>query len=96
MNMAGGGAMGVREFPVAADQRVWAVFAETLAHMADRAEVQLAARHERYDKAGSSTDPIVAARFLVNDLVSLRGPGGRPSYCRIWCTGGLSRAACLC
>ena len=76
LSMAGGGPQEHREFPVAADQRVWAVFAETLTPMGDRAEVQLAARHERYDEAGNSTDPKLAARFLVNDVLSLRASWG--------------------
>ena len=76
LSTAGGGPRENREFPVAADQRVWAVFAETLTYVGDRAEVQLAARHERYDEAGSSTDPKVAAKFDLSDLLSLRASWG--------------------
>ena len=76
LNMAGEGPQEFREFPVAADQRVWALFAETLTNLDDRAELQLAARHERYDKAGSSTDPKVAAQFFVNERLSLRASWG--------------------
>ena len=76
LSVAGGGPREIREFPVAAGQRVWAIFLETLTHLGDRADVQLAARHERYDEAGSSTDPKVAARFLVNDMLSLRASWG--------------------
>ena len=72
LNAAGEGPREIREFPAAADQRVWAVFAESLVYFGERAELQVAARHERYDKAGSSTDPKVAGQFRVNDQLSVR------------------------
>ena len=43
LNAAGGGPQEIREFARAADQRVWAVFAESLTYFGDRAELQLAA-----------------------------------------------------
>ena len=76
LNAAGLGPQQIREFPKAADQRVWAVFAEGLAYVGDRAELQLAARHERYDRAGSSTDPKVSGQFLVSDWLSVRASWG--------------------
>ena len=76
LNAAGLGPQQIREFPKAADQRVWAVFAESLAYVGDRAELQLAARHERYDRAGSSTDPKVSGQFLVSDWLSVRASWG--------------------
>ena len=76
LNAAGGGPQAIREFARAADQRVWAVFAESLTYFGDRAELQLAARHERYDQAGGSTDPKIAMQFFVNDWLSLRASWG--------------------
>ena len=76
LNAAGEGPQQIREFPRDADQRVWALFAETLAYFGDRAELQLAARHERYEQAGSSTDPKIAAQFFATDRLSLRASWG--------------------
>ncbi len=76
LNAAGEGPRQLREFPKAADQRVWAVFAEGLTYFGDRAELQVAARHERYDQAGSSTDPKLAGQFIVSDRLSLRASWG--------------------
>ena len=76
LNAAGGGPQEIRDFPREADQRVWAVFAESLTYFGDRAELQLAARHERYDQAGSTTDPKIAAQFFANDRLSLRASWG--------------------
>ena len=76
LNAAGEGPREIREFPAAADQRVWAVFAESLAYLGERAELQVAVRHERYDDAGSSTDPKIAGQFLVNDRLSVRASWG--------------------
>lgn len=76
LNASGGGPQEIREFPRTADQHVWAVFAETLTYFGDRAELQLAARHERYDDAGSTTDPKIAALFIANEWLSLRASWG--------------------
>ena len=76
LNAAGEGPQQIREFPRDAGQRVWAVFAESLVYLGDRAELQLAARHERYDQAGGSTDPKIAGQFAVNDRLSLRASWG--------------------
>ena len=76
LNAAGEGPQQIRDFPKDADQRVWAVFGEALAYIGDRAELQLAARHERYGRAGTTTDPKIAAQFLVNDRISLRASWG--------------------
>ena len=76
LNAAGEGPRRIRDFPRAADQQVWAVFAESLAYVGDRAELQVAARHERYDHAGSSTDPKIAGQFFVSDRLSLRASWG--------------------
>ncbi|MCY3859970.1 MAG: TonB-dependent receptor [Gammaproteobacteria bacterium] len=72
LNEAGTGPRELREFPRESEQRVWAVFAESLTYLGSRTEIQLAARHERYDQAGNTTDPKIAAQFFVNDTVSLR------------------------
>ncbi len=76
LNAAGEGPQPIREFPAAAEQRTWALFAESLMQFGDRAELQVAARHERYDRAGSSTDPKIAAQFLASDWLSLRASWG--------------------
>ena len=76
LNAAGEGPREIRDYARAADQRVWAVFAESLLYPGDRSELQLALRHERYDRAGSSTDPKIAAQFFANDWLTLRGSWG--------------------
>ena len=76
LNASGAGPQAIIEFPREADQHVWAVFAESLTYLGDRAELQLAARHERYDQAGSTTDPKIAAQFFASDWLSLRASWG--------------------
>ena len=76
LNQAGTGPRELREFPRESEQRVWAVFAESLTYLGDRTELQLAARHESYDQAGDTTDPKIAAQFFVNDSLSLRISSG--------------------
>ena len=76
LNAVGMGPRQIRDFPRAADQRAWAVFAESLIYFGERTELQLAARHERYDEAGGTTDPKVAMRFLALDWLSLRASWG--------------------
>ena len=76
LNAAGEGPQEIRDFPRDADQHVWAVFAETLTYFGDRAELQLAARHERYNRAGGTTDPKIAAQFFASDWLSLRASWG--------------------
>ena len=76
LNASGGGPQAIREFPKQADQEVWALFAENLVPFGNIAELQLALRHERYDEAGSTTDPKVAAQVSATDWLSLRGSWG--------------------
>ena len=76
LNASGEGPREIRDFPRDADQNVWAVFAESLIWFGDRTELQLAARHERYDQAGSTTDPKIAAQFFAADWLSLRASWG--------------------
>ena len=76
LNAAGEGPRDIREFPAEAEQQVWAVFAESLTQLGYRTELQLAVRHERYDEAGSSTDPKIAAQIVANDWLSLRASWG--------------------
>ena len=76
LNASGGGPQAIREFPKQADQEVWALFAENLVPLGNIAELQLALRHERYDEAGSTTDPKVAAQVSATDWFSLRGSWG--------------------
>lgn len=72
LNEAGTGPQERREFPRDSEQSVWAFFAESLANLGSRAELQLAARHESYDQAGSTTDPKLAGQFFINEALSLR------------------------
>ncbi|MCY4566367.1 MAG: TonB-dependent receptor [Gammaproteobacteria bacterium] len=76
LNAAGEGPQPIREFPAAAEQRTWAVFTESLTQLGERAELQLAVRHERYRHAGNSTDPKIAAQFFASDSLSLRASWG--------------------
>ena len=76
LNTRGEGPREIREFAVEADQQAWSVFAESLTEFGNRAELQVAARHERYDKAGSTTDPKIAAQFAATDWLSLRASWG--------------------
>lgn len=76
LNAAGEGPQQIRDFVRNADQNVWAVFAETLAYLGNRGELQLAIRHESYDRAGSSTDPKIALRYGINKWLSLRASWG--------------------
>ncbi len=76
LNVRGEGPRDIREFPRFADQTVWAIFAETLTYFGHRAELQVAARHERYKVSGGTTDPKVAIQFHINDTISLRSSWG--------------------
>lgn len=76
LNVRGEGPRDIREFPRLADQTVWAIFAETLTYFGHRAELQVAARHERYKVSGGTTDPKVAIQFHINDTISLRSSWG--------------------
>ncbi len=58
-------------------QDVMAAYAETVVPFYDRAEVQLAVRHEDYGGAtGSSTNPKIASRIEILDGLALRGSWG--------------------
>ena len=76
LNAAGEGPQQIREFASNADQHVWAVFVESLTQIGDRVELQLAARHERYQKVGDSTDPKIAGQLFINDKLSVRTSWG--------------------
>ncbi|MCY3885309.1 MAG: TonB-dependent receptor [Gammaproteobacteria bacterium] len=76
LNVSGEGPQDIREFPRSADQRVWAVFAETLTYFGSRAELQVAARHERYQVSGGTTDPKISVQFHIHDSISLRSSWG--------------------
>ena len=64
------------EFPVFAAQEVWAAFGEAIIPFHDRAELQLALRHEDYGDFGTSTDPKVAVKYHATDWLSVRGSWG--------------------
>lgn len=72
LNAAGEGPQQIREFASESDQQVWAVFIESLTQIRERVELQLAARHERYQKVGDSTDPKIAGQIFINDMLSVR------------------------
>ena len=76
LNAAGEGPQQIREFASESDQQVWAVFIESLTQIRERVELQLAARHERYQKVGDSTDPKIAGQIFINDMLSVRASWG--------------------
>ena len=76
LNMVGGGPSGIREFPATAGQSVAAAFAESLLPVGSIAELQLALRHESYDRAGATTDPKIGTQVFLGDRLSLRASWG--------------------
>jgi iron complex outermembrane recepter protein len=74
---AGGGTVSTVTSGFEAQQDVAAGYLETIVPFHDRAQVQLAVRHEDYGGAvGSSTDPKVAGRVAIIDGLALRGSWG--------------------
>ena len=76
LNASGEGPQQFRDFSRTADQHAWAIFAESVTWFGDRAELQVATRHERYRTAGGTTDPKIAAQIFANDWLSLRASWG--------------------
>ena len=76
LDVAGEGPRDVRQFPAESEQSTWAVFGESVIDFGDRFSLQLAARHESYDLAGSSTDPKIAAHLVLSDWLSVRTSWG--------------------
>ena len=76
LNVSGEGPQQIIELPSSAKQNVWAVFVESLAYFGERAELQISARHEKYDQAGDSTDPKIAGQLFLSDRVSMRASWG--------------------
>lgn len=60
-------------------QRVWAGYAEVIAALTKRADIQAAVRYEDYGAGvGSSTNPKVAGRFgVIPDVLNIRGSWGK-------------------
>jgi len=74
---SGGGTVPATTSPVAGSLDVAAAYAEAVVPIYDRAEVQVAVRHEKYSGAtGSSTDPKIAGRIDLIDGLRLRGSWG--------------------
>lgn len=76
LNAAGLGPQEGKDFPKSASQQSWAVFGEALAPVGHWAELQFAARYEKYDKAGSTTDPKISLRVFAADWLEFRGSYG--------------------
>lgn len=72
LNAAGLGPQRIRDSAAAAEQSVWAGFVESLFYIRNKAEIQVAARHEKYRSAGSSTDPKIAGQLFLTDRLSAR------------------------
>ena len=63
--------------PIRGSDRVTSYFAEAVLPVGSDIEVQLAARHERFNDAGiDTTDPKIAARWQASDWLALRGSYG--------------------
>ncbi len=77
LNAIAAGPQDVEDFPAASKQQAFAIFTEGLTtFLDDRAELQLALRHERYKLAGNTTDPKISFLFRSSDLFSLRASYG--------------------
>jgi iron complex outermembrane receptor protein len=61
-----------------ASQDVYAIYGEVIIPVGDDFELQAALRHEDYgkDEGGSTTDPKIGVRWLLSDLIQLRGSYG--------------------
>lgn len=55
------------------NRNIFSAYTEVDLPLSDRAEVQIAARYEDYDLAGSSFDPKIAGRVELSDQFVLRG-----------------------
>lgn len=65
------------QFPTVGQQDVYALFAETVISITDKAELQLAARYEDFGGSiGDTTDPKVAIGFTPTEWLTLRGSWG--------------------
>lgn len=74
---AGGGTSSATTSPVFGTQSVKAAYAEVVVPVHERAEVQVALRHDEYGGGtGGSTDPKLAARVELLDRLTLRGSWG--------------------
>lgn len=80
LNAAGEAASSTPSPGFSGSQHVWAGYAELLAELTKRADIQAAVRYEDYGGgAGSSTSPKVAGRFGVipADVFNIRGSWGK-------------------
>lgn len=60
--------------PADEDQTIYALFGELQIPLYDNLDIQVAARYEDYGgEVGSTFDPKVAAKWSVNDMLSVRG-----------------------
>lgn len=63
--------------PFRGSQDVWAIFAEAAVPLADRLDMQIAARYEDYGGSiGDTFDPKLALRWAVTDTLALRASVG--------------------
>ena len=57
-------------------RKVWAVYGELLAPVTKQLELSLALRHDHYQVVGSTTNPKLGFRFVVDPSLQLRGSVG--------------------
>lgn len=74
---SGRGTVATTASDIRSSQDVAAAYVETIVPLYDRAQIQVAIRHEDYGGGvGSSTDPKIASRFEIIDGLRLRGSWG--------------------
>ncbi len=61
---------------ISGEQKVNSYFMEAQMPVTDDLEIQLALRHESFDSGVSTTDPKIAARWTINDMLAVRGSYG--------------------
>ena len=74
-NILGDATPGDAQF-VDRSRKVWAVFGELVAPLSKQLELQVALRHDRYEKIGSTTNPKLGLRYQPADNLVLRGSVG--------------------
>ncbi|MGB5245140.1 MAG: TonB-dependent receptor, partial [Woeseia sp.] len=68
---------GTESVSAAAARDNWSAFVEFSLPLADNFELQVAGRYDDYSDFGSTTNPKLAARWDVNDMIAVRGSWGQ-------------------
>ncbi len=68
---------GTESVSAAADRDSWSAFVEFSLPLQENLELQLAGRFDDYSDFGNTTNPKVAARWDINDMVGVRGSWGQ-------------------